>query len=611
MPPALNLHPTCFQQLTTWTGAAGLLKPFSGVFSHASSGFCHALPGAIPRCHSTLWRQGSRGQHSLSHRPVILVTREKWTRNSDLRNYTKRRRRLVHPRAVARILTLIRDRAGRIFVIILAGLAVVWLGGIFAVGHWAFERDRIAKSLGDATSSTVEFRSYRHVYFPRPGCVAEGAVFRRKEDPSASPYITANKITIVTSFSGILRRHASLLEADGVQVIPGRGGWPVSSIRSGTEVERLVVKDSVLQVNREDGAQPLRFVVHELSLEDVGGKDGMDFKVKLTNAIPPGEIVAEGKLGPWNKQDRATSPIEGTYSFKHADLASIDGIGGLLASEGKFKGPINQLAVEGWTDTPEFEVTSTHKKFPLKTRFRAQVNGRNGDVILQEVQATLERTDVIAQGSVKPEPADGPRTALLDVAARRGNIQDVLFPFIHEPQSPVKGVTSFQGHIKVPAGEQPFVQRVAVQGDFGIDDARFTSSDTQIKVDKMSEQARGHPDADHPEEVVSDLKGHVVLKEGTATFSKLTFSVPGAVADMHGTYCLLNERINLAGTVQLQAKVSSATTGIKSFLVKALDPFIKKDRPEEPLPVAITGTYSHPQFSVSLTGKKKQAESGE
>jgi hypothetical protein len=80
---------------------------------------------------------------------------------------------------------------------------------------------------------------------------------------------------------------------------------------------------------------------------------------------------------------------------------------------------------------------------------------------------------------------------------------------------------------------------------------------------------------------------------------------------MHGSFNIVNERIDLHGTVRLEAKVSDTTTGVKSFLIKALNPFIKKDKPREPLPVAISGTYGHPQYSVSIASKKKQARGGE
>jgi hypothetical protein len=50
-----------------------------------------------------------------------------------------------------------------------------------------------------------------------------------------------------------------------------------------------------------------------------------------------------------------------------------------------------------------------------------------------------------------------------------------------------------------------------------------------------------------PESVLSDLKGHLVLKDGIANFSSLSFGVPGAPAQLHGTYDLVSERLKSKG----------------------------------------------------------------
>jgi hypothetical protein len=335
-------------------------------------------------------------------------------------------------------------------------------------------------------------------------------------------------------------------------------------------------------------------------MEDVGGEDAMPFSVELSNPIPPGEISASGKIGPWKQKQRDETEISGSYSLRHADLRAIGGIGGVLSSQGKFRGTVKELRVAGDTDTPQFEVTSTKHQFPLHTSFQAQVNATTGDVILQQVEARLSDTNIVGQGTVIPD-AQHRRTATLDFTAQNGRIQDILFPFVHGPHSPVNGITSFRGRVILPSGSEPFVRRVFLEGDFGIENAHASNPQTQHKLNEASERARGHPDVDHPENVLSDLKGHVTLKKGVASFSQFSFSVPGALAAMHGTYNVVNERINLRGTLTLQAKVTDTTGGFKGFLLKAISPFIKKNKPQEPLPVAVTGTYDHPQYSVSLS----------
>jgi hypothetical protein len=118
-------------------------------------------------------------------------------------------------------------------------------------------------------------------------------------------------------------------------------------------------------------------------------------------------------------------------------------------------------------------------------------------------------------------------------------------------------------------------------------------------MNKLSKSAQGHPDDNDATRVLSGLKGHLDVHDGVANFTNLFFQVPGADVNMHGTFGLINERINLHGTMRMQAKPSQATTGVKSFLMKVLDPFTNKDRGRVPIPVSITGTYNHPDYSAS------------
>ena len=154
-----------------------------------------------------------------------------------------------------------------------------------------------------------------------------------------------------------------------------------------------------------------------------------------------------------------------------------------------------------------------------------------------------------------------------------------------------------------------------MQGDFGIDAGSFTKSDTQQGVNSLSHGALGeknqktNDDDSDPRNVLSDLKGHVLLKNGIATFSNLSFGVPGALAQMRGTYDLISEKIDLHGTLKTEAEVSKTTHGIKSLMLKVLDPFFKNKPDGYLAPVKITGTYDHPEFGLDLgdrTSNKNQ-----
>ena len=60
------------------------------------------------------------------------------------------------------------------------------------------------------------------------------------------------------------------------------------------------------------------------------------------------------------------------------------------------------------------------------------------------------------------------------------------------------------------------------------------------------------------------------------------------------------------GQLQVDSKISNTTSGTKSFFLKIMEPFFKKKKKGEIVPVRISGTYGHPSFGLSLNDKKAQ-----
>ena len=112
--------------------------------------------------------------------------------------------------------------------------------------------------------------------------------------------------------------------------------------------------------------------------------------------------------------------------------------------------------------------------------------------------------------------------------------------------------------------------------------------------------AQGDKESEDPASVVENLKGHVVLKDAIATIPDLSFSVPEALVRVHGTYGLLTQQVNLHGTLQVAAKLSKGSTGVKSVLLKAAEPFLKKKKAGEIVPIKIDGTFSHPSYGLDV-----------
>jgi hypothetical protein len=136
---------------------------------------------------------------------------------------------------------------------------------------------------------------------------------------------------------------------------------------------------------------------------------------------------------------------------------------------------------------------------------------------------------------------------------------------------------------------------------------KFRAVSLQEKLDSFSARAKGNPrlaNAEDADEVMSDLKGAFALNNGVMSFSKLSFSIPGALIQLTGTFGLKDESMDFHGDIRTQAKLSQMTTGFKSILLKAVDPFFKKDGAGAVIPIKITGTREHPSFGLELRRKK-------
>jgi len=173
-------------------------------------------------------------------------------------------------------------------------------------------------------------------------------------------------------------------------------------------------------------------------------------------------------------------------------------------------------------------------------------------------------------------------------------------------RAPMSGSVRFEGRAEIPPVKRRFLEKVKLLGGFGIAGGTFAKPSTQEGVDKLSAGARGEKDPADPETVLTDLKGQVNLVAGTARFSDLSFDVPGAAARMDGTYNLISHNIDLRGQLEVDSKISNTTSGPKAFLLKIMEPFFKKKRKGEIVPVRISGSFEHPTFGLDLNDEKAE-----
>ncbi len=352
-------------------------------------------------------------------------------------------------------------------------------------------------------------------------------------------------------------------------------------------------------IPEEAGKEARVFAIHRLTLHRVAQDRPMSFHAVLTNPKPPGAIDSSGTFGPWQEKDPGRTPVSGSYTFEHADLGVFSGISGTLSSRGKYYGELDHIEADGETDTPDFTVRVSGQPVNLRTRFHAIVDGTNGDTLLHPVDATFERSTVHCWGSVVHEAGPNGKTVSLDLSVENARVEDLLRLAV-KGKPMMTGVVRFHAKYLLPPGSRQMTDRLYLDGVFGVGGARFTSGTVQDKVAELSHRAEGHPkegDIDAAS-VASNFRGHFTLKNGVVTFSRLSFNVPGAAMVLDGTYGLNDEKIDLSGSARLEATLSHMTTGWKSLLLKAADPFFKKKGAGTYLPLKITGTPEDPSIDL-------------
>jgi hypothetical protein len=501
-------------------------------------------------------------------------------------------------------------KIGALVVVVALGIA-----GVAIATHWPFTRESVIEALEQTFASTVEVKSFRVTYFA-PGCVLEGVTFRRNLDEKGNQKVPAiasvERLTIQGSYAGffMVPKRIPRIQVEGLRVFvspqsekAGNQALPARADQTQMVIGEINTDGAVLEVSSgAAGARPLDFEIHKLTVNGAGHGRAMAFHAALRNPTPPGEIRTDGQFGPLNRDDPGKTPASGSYVFEHADLGAFAGIAGTLSSRGQFHGLLEQLEVAGSTEVPNFEVDRTGgHKVQLKTEFTATVNGMDGDVELKSVSAEMGKSSVVVRGKVAGRAGSAGKTVTLVGTQNQGTIQDWLQLLAEAERPAMTGVMKFRAQVQIPPGERDFINRVKLQGDFTIGSADFTKPTTQNKVDNLSQVALGgKPNEAPPASVEESMKGHVEMNNAVATFTDLYFGVPGALAHMHGTYEILTKKIDLHGTLRVDNKLSNGATGIKAVLLKVAEPFFKKKKQAEIVPIKMGGTYPDPSYGLDV-----------
>ena len=492
-------------------------------------------------------------------------------------------------------------------------LALIGLGAKLAEpAATSYTRSALLKGLQKDYETQVGDLQVR--LFPGVHVTIRDLVLHQKDRPGAPPLIETKEVSVSAGWTDVIRKHVGELVLTGlkIQVPPRREGDQPhhgSSQIAGFVIDTIIADGTILEVYPKDPEkEPLGFEIHQLTLHGAGPDQPMTFQATLRNARPPGEIHSSGKFGPWEAEEPAATPVSGSYTFRDADLSVFKGIAGTLSSDGSYQGVLDHISVQGKTDTPDFTVRISGRPVHLTTQFQAVVDGTSGNTYLDPVNGQFGRSSLVARGSVAGERGKKGKTVALDVSVKDGRLEDMLRlavkPDTSTNDSVMTGAISFHTKLVIAPGDVDIAQKLRLDGAFEVGQAHFSELNVQEKVNSLSHRGKGDPKESPDASVASDFNGSFKLDNGIVTFPKLSFNVPGISVALSGNFGLLDQHLDLHGTARLEAKLSQTTTGVKSFLLKAVDPFFEKKNAGAVIPIEIGGTSSSPKFGLDIGGHR-------
>jgi hypothetical protein len=498
----------------------------------------------------------------------------------------------------------------------IAGLAVVSLALVlsaFLTFLSPLSERWVVKNLGKHYHAVVQLRRFDISLFPRITVTGTGLVLRPKNPPNGAPLTTLRQFSMGTSWIGLLRHpaHVQYVRLAGltINIFPhssqGKTQPAIPKKKRKHSLPpfyfaKVFADGTFLNIFSSNPQKPPRvFAISKLRLQSVAMGKPMAFQAILTNPKPIGQIQTTGQFGPWNPDDPDLTPVSGAYAFQNADLSTIRGLTGILSSRGKYSGQLEQINVQGETDTPQFGLGIGRNRMDLKTQFRAVVDGLNGDTLLRPVKAWLGGSLIVAHGGVLRTTGVKGETISLVVTTDYAQLADIIGIAVKSSTAPLVGRVTIDTRFDLPPGHQDIADRLQLNGNFIIQSAHFTNPDVEQKMTHLSERGEGKP-GQKGSPAVLNLKGHFALSGGVMSFSQLSFDVPGASVNLRGKYGLTAENLDFTGVLRLKAKLSQTTRGIRALLLRPLDPLFKGKNAGTVIPIKITGTRQHVSFGIQL-----------
>jgi hypothetical protein len=507
---------------------------------------------------------------------------------------------------------------GRRIVLWIAASGVAIVLALVAATAWVLRpewiRPKLTAELSQRLNLDTTLDEVSIVLWPRPRISGSGLTMRVPGRPDLPPFIAIDHFWVDAGPFTVWKQRVGTVHLDGLKIaVPpsearsslpgGQAGSQPAGAESKIVVEHLVTHDAELKfVPRRPDKLPLTFKIHELKLDDLGFDRAFPFYTKLTNPVPTGLVETRGMFGPWRRDDPAETPIAGEYTLTDADLSTINGIGGILQSSGKYEGRLTKINTVGEAHTKDFSLDLGGKPVPLETRFHTIVDGTDGSTRLERVDAKLRNTSFSTWGAITNLSGPGRHSIDLDFDIKEGRIEDLLALSIDSPQPLLTGNVSVQGKLSLPPGPTKVRRRLHIGGKFALARGQFTDSQVQDKLRELSRRSQGKGQDEDPGRVLTSMKGRFTLKNGTLSLPDLTFEVPGAAVNLAGQYQIDGEVIDFTGTLKMKASVSQAVGGFKSIFIRPFDRLFraKGAGTGAVVPIKINGTRKEPKVGIQM-----------
>lgn len=512
--------------------------------------------------------------------------------------------------------------------------AVVLVAGSVALWTWGTRsaeprlRRELEAWLSERLNSDVTLATLSVRLYPTLRIEGTGLVLRLKGRPDLPPFISIQRWSGHGGFSGLRARRLEKLTLRGVEVIvpPGRSAdlrplkgetasnaaGPRSAKTAGSPltIARLVADAVRLTVMPRDPARAtLVWDIRDLIMTPFSLDEAAPFSATVDTPLPADRARFSGRVGPWPRGDFDQLPLTGEYTFD-GDLAAVPGLEGRLAASGSVLGTLERLATTGRASSTDFGlVARSGRRLPLNVAYEAVLDGTNSDVYLTRVTTVVAGSAFEASGRVtRTRGVPGRHVVLAVNTPDRADVADVMRLLVDANRPPLSGRLGLEMAIDIPQGDGEVLDRLTAEGTFQLERVRFANEGVQDKVDDLARRGQGRPDDSAITGVTSTMRGRVNLRRHHLALRKVTFTVPGATIDASGEYGLRTERLAFRGTARLEATLSRTQGGARRWILRPLDPLLRKEGAGTRLVVDVQGTRTAPVVDLdvraSLRGRR-------